>query len=239
MSVKKKIAFHTLGCKLNFSETSAVSRLFDTEEYTRVDFNDRADIYIINTCTVTGNADRKCRQAIKKAIASSSDAIVIVMGCYSQLYADEVKNITGISLVTGTGDKSGLPELIGELSPSQKARIIISPPENYNAFSPSWSQDDRTRSFLKIQDGCNYFCSYCTVPYARGRSRNGSVADITSLAKQIAGSGVREIVLSGVNIGDYGKTTGESLYDLLCSLESVDGIDRIRLSSVEPDLLND
>jgi len=236
---KKKVAFHTLGCKLNFAETSTISRSLSPEHFERVRSDEKADIYIINTCSVTDAADRKCRQAIKKFIHRSPDAFIAVVGCYAQLKPQDISSIPGVDLVLGTDEKF---DLAGYLAGSEKKKI----PEihSYNiidsdSFSPSWSMGDRTRSFLKVQDGCDYGCSYCTIPLARGKSRNPGIDLLVGEAKKIAERGIKEIVLTGVNTGDFGKSTGNSFHDLLTELCKTDGIERIRLSSIEPDLLYD
>jgi threonylcarbamoyladenosine tRNA methylthiotransferase MtaB len=236
---KKKIAFHTLGCKLNFSETSTISRSFPEDQYERVQVNDKADIYVINTCSVTEAADRKCRQNIAKIRNLNPEAFIAVVGCYAQLKPDEISSIPGVDLVLGTNEKFDINRYITSIGKKKIPEIhsceIISS-DNYNA---SFSMGDRTRSFLKIQDGCDYNCSYCTVPLARGKSRNQSIASIINEAKEIAERGIKEIILTGVNVGDFGKTTGESFFVLLKELVKTDGIERFRISSIEPDLLTD
>jgi threonylcarbamoyladenosine tRNA methylthiotransferase MtaB len=236
---RKKVAFHTLGCKLNYAETSTISRSFPEDKYVKVSASERADIYIINTCSVTDVADKKCRQSIKKFINRSPDAFIAVVGCYAQLNPQEISDIPGVDLVLGTNEKFDLPEYI-ENNQKRKTTEIhsysLSPDDH---FSPSYSIGDRTRSFLKIQDGCDYGCAYCTVPMARGKSRNPSIGILTEEAKKIAEKGIREIVLTGVNIGDFGKSTGESFINLVRELCLIVGIERIRLSSVEPNLIGD
>ena len=235
----KKIAFHTLGCKLNFSETSTLARRFSENGYKTVRFGDEADIIIINTCSVTGQADHKCRQAIRRAVKTSPDAFVAVTGCFAQLKTEEIAAIPGVGIVAGAGEKFNLPDYIEKyLSGQGIGRIYSSGINHVTRFDSSYSMLERTRSFLKVQDGCDYHCSYCTVPLARGKSRNAPVAELVEQAKSIIGGGIREIVLSGVNVGDFGKTTGESLLDLLKALDKVDGLERIRISSIEPNLLN-
>lgn len=240
MPEKKKIAFHTLGCKLNFSETSSISRQFGGEEYEQVSFSEPADIYVINSCTVTKHAEKTCKALIRKAMKTNSNAHVAVIGCYSQINPDELKSIEGVDMVLGNADKFNLFEHIKGLEKSRQAEgpvdVKVHEPET---FVPSWSSDDRTRSFFKIQDGCDYFCSYCTIPLARGHSRSNSIAATLETARAIAGTNMKEVVLSGVNIGDFGKLHNETFYDFLKELVKVEGIDRIRISSVEPDLLHD
>jgi threonylcarbamoyladenosine tRNA methylthiotransferase MtaB len=236
---KKKVAFHTLGCKLNFAETSTISRSLPGELFERVRSDEEADIYIINTCSVTDSADRKCRQAIRKFIHKSPGAFIAVVGCYAQLKPQDISSIPGVDLVLGSGEKF---DLAGYLTSSEKKKTPEIHSDNIAAsdyFSPSWSMGDRTRSFLKVQDGCDYGCSYCTIPLARGKSRNPGIDILTDEAKKIAEKGIKEIVLTGVNIGDFGKSTGDSFHNLLVELSRINGIERIRLSSIEPNLLDD
>jgi threonylcarbamoyladenosine tRNA methylthiotransferase MtaB len=232
------VSFHTLGCKLNFAETSTVGRLFAENGYTRVDFGQPADVVVINTCTVTGQADRKCRQAIGKAVKTSPGAVVVVIGCFAELKAPEIAGIPGVSLVLGNRDKFNVIEHIRQL----KGMVAEAPSCGYDAyrqFFPSYSLFDRTRSFLKVQDGCDYRCTYCTIPKARGQSRNAPVNMIVKQAEAVAGQGIREIVLTGVNIGDFGRTTGETFLQLLLALDAVEPIERIRIGSVEPNLITE
>ena len=240
MSEKKKIAFHTLGCKLNFSETSSISRQFEVEHYEQVGFSEQADIYVINSCTVTKHAEKTCKALIRKAMKTNPNAHVAVIGCYSQINPEELKSIEGVDVVLGNADKFNLFEHIKGLNkirqPEDPIDIKVNEPE---VFVPSWSSDDRTRSFFKIQDGCDYFCSYCTIPLARGHSRSNTIAATLETARAIAGTNMKEVVLSGVNIGDFGKLHNETFYEFLKELVKVEGIDRIRISSVEPDLLHD
>jgi threonylcarbamoyladenosine tRNA methylthiotransferase MtaB len=236
---KKKVAFHTLGCKLNFAETSTISRSLPGEHFERVSANEKADIYIINTCSVTEAADRKCRQAIKKFIHRSPDAFIAVVGCYAQLKPQDISSIPGVDLVLGSNEKFNLNDYLKILDKRTVPDIHsgnLMPDDN---FSSAWSAGDRTRSFLKVQDGCDYSCSYCTIPLARGKSRNPDIRVLADEAKKIADSGIKEIVLTGVNSGDFGKSTGDSFTDLLRRLAITEGIERIRLSSIEPDLLTD
>ena len=236
---KKKVAFHTLGCKLNFAETSTISRSFPEEKFERVPASSKADIYIINTCSVTSTADKKCRQAIKKFINLSPGAFIAVIGCYAQLKPLEISSIPGVDLVLGTNEKFEISDYLNGFIKKNKTEIHSCDLNSTNSFSPSYSLGDRTRSFLKVQDGCDYWCSYCTIPLARGRSRNPEISTIISEAKHIAGRGVKEIVLTGVNIGDFGKSTGDSFTGLLKELIKVQGIERFRISSIEPNLLTD
>jgi threonylcarbamoyladenosine tRNA methylthiotransferase MtaB len=238
-SVRKKVAFHTLGCKLNFAETSAIARSLPADSFERVAPDGPADIYIINTCSVTDAADRKCRQAIKKFIHRSPGAFIAVVGCYSQLKPQDIASIPGVDLVLGSNEKFDLSAYLGGKEKKQMAEVHSEKLSSHNRFYPSWSMGDRTRSFLKVQDGCDYGCSYCTIPMARGNSRNPSISMLAREAEIIAAKGIREIVLTGVNIGDFGRSTGESFIDLLKEIAKTEGIERIRLSSVEPNLLTD
>ena len=236
---KKKVAFHTLGCKLNFAETSTISRSFPVDQFERVPANTKADIYIINTCSVTDAADKKCRQAIKKFINLSPFAYIVVVGCYAQLNPGEIASIPGVDLVLGSNEKFELTKYLSDLTGRSEVKVHSDNLSTSDNFNPSYSIGDRTRSFLKIQDGCDYGCSYCTIPLARGRSRNPEIALIIEEAEKIAERGIKEIVLTGVNIGDFGKSTGESFTTLLKGLVKVNGIERFRISSIEPNLLTD
>jgi threonylcarbamoyladenosine tRNA methylthiotransferase MtaB len=238
-TVKKKVAFHTLGCKLNYAETSTISRSFPDERFERVPANSKADIYVINTCSVTDAADKKCRQAIKKFIGQSPGAFIVVVGCYAQLKPQEISSIPGVDLVLGTNEKYNIADYMNDFEKRQEVEIHscdLSPSDIYNS---SFSMGDRTRSFLKVQDGCDYGCSYCTIPLARGRSRNPEISSIIAEAEKIAEKDIKEIVITGVNIGDFGKSTGESFAALLKELVKVQGIERFRISSIEPNLLTD
>lgn len=234
---RKKVAFHTLGCKLNFAETSTISRLFSDDRYVKVPANTKADIYVINTCSVTDVADRKCRQAIKKFIHLSPDAFIAVTGCYAQLNPGEISAIPGVDLVLGTKEKFSITEYLDDLEKRKDATIASCDITGTDLFDPSYSFGDRTRSFLKVQDGCDYGCSYCTIPLARGKSRNPAIATLVREAELIAARGVREIIITGVNIGDFGRSTGDSFISLLEELTRVEGIDRFRISSIEPNLI--
>ena len=237
----KKIAFQTLGCKLNFSETSSISRQFDKDGFEQVGFSEPADIYVINSCSVTQNAEKRCKTLIKQAMKKNPDAHVAVIGCFSQLNPEEIRAIPGVDIVLGNSDKFNLFEHIKNLETRSKGNgkdidILVEEPES---FVPGFSMDDRTRSFFKIQDGCDYFCSYCTIPMARGRSRSNTIAQTIETATQIAQTNMKEVVLSGVNIGDFGKEHGEDFLGFLKEIIKIEGLDRIRISSVEPDLLSD
>jgi len=236
---KKKVAFHTLGCKLNFAETSTISRSFPDDRFEKVPANSKADIYVINTCSVTDAADRKCRQAIKKFINLSPDAFIAVVGCYAQLNPQEISAIPGVDLVLGTNEKFDIANYITSFEKNQSSEIHSCDLASSENFHQSYSLGDRTRSFLKVQDGCDYGCSYCTIPMARGKSRNPQISSIIREAGNISERGVKEIVITGVNIGDFGKSTGGSFADLLKELVKVNGIERYRISSIEPNLLSD
>ena len=238
---RKKIAFHTLGCKLNFAETSTISRSFPEDKYEKVSAGQKADIYIINTCSVTDAADKKCRQAIRKFINISPDATIAVVGCYAQLKPEIVASIPGVDLVLGVNEKFNIAYYIENLKKKSPCLIDSSclTSSDSDKFIPSFSAGDRTRSFLKIQDGCDYWCAYCTIPLARGPSRNPGIATLVDQAMEIAARGIKEIVLTGINIGDFGKTTNDSLIDLMTELVKVPGIERYRISSIEPNLITD
>jgi threonylcarbamoyladenosine tRNA methylthiotransferase MtaB len=236
---KKKIAFHTLGCKLNFAETSTISRSFPEDKFERVPSGSKADIYIINTCSVTDAADKKCRQAIRKFSNLSPGAFIAVVGCYAQLKPQEISSLPGVDLVLGTNEKFSLSDYLASTEKKRKPEVHSCNLTISDAFNKSYSMGDRTRSFLKVQDGCDYGCSYCTIPMARGKSRNPEIASLTEEAGKIASRGIKEIVLTGVNIGDFGRSTGVSFVSLLTELQKTEGIKRIRISSIEPNLLTD
>ncbi len=236
---KKRIAFHTLGCKLNFTETSAISKLFPEDQFEKVPASQQADIYIINTCSVTDVADKKCRQAIKKFIHQSPEAFIAAVGCYAQLKPQELSSIPGIDLVLGTNEKFDISLYLSGLQKRNKTQVFSGSLSTCDPFIDAYSAGDRTRSFLKVQDGCDYGCSYCTVPLARGHSRNPDIKTLVREAGIIASKGIKEMVVTGVNIGDFGRSTGETLIALIKELIKVKGIERIRLSSIEPNLLTD
>ena len=239
----KRAAYFTLGCKLNFAETSAIAQALAAEGVSSVRKGEHADICIVNTCSVTEVADHKCRQAIHKMVRQHPGALVVVTGCYAQLKPQEVAAIEGVSLVLDQDKKGRVVDIIKEYLASAAVRgkevSALQEDVAFPVFVPSCSRGERTRYFLKVQDGCNYFCTYCTIPFARGRSRNGSIASLVEQARQAASEGGKEIVLTGVNIGDFGRTTGESFLDLLRALDEVEGIERYRISSIEPNLLTD
>jgi threonylcarbamoyladenosine tRNA methylthiotransferase MtaB len=243
MYYNRKVALHTLGCKLNFSETSAIGRGLVENGFEKVEFSDRADYYIINTCSVTENADKETKQIVKTALRTNPSAKVIIVGCYAQLKPEEIAAIKGVSLVLGASEKFKIHEYLEQLE-AQDAPVVVNGDINDVSFyADAYSHGERTRSFLKVQDGCDYFCSFCTIPLARGKSRSNSVAQTLEVAKKVAATGVKEVVLTGVNIGDYGKTadgenrTDENLFTLIEELEKIEGIERWRISSIEPNLL--
>ena len=238
----KKVAFYTLGCKLNYSETSTISRMFEEKGYKKVDFTETPDIFIINTCSVTENADKKCRKIVREARTISPEAYVAIIGCYAQLKPREISEIPGVDAVLGAAEKFRLVELLDGFVRKPDAEVFASDIVNANTFNTSYSLHDRTRTFLKVQDGCDYSCSFCTIPLARGSSRSDSIENILKTAREIAATDVREIVLTGVNTGDFGIQDGtrkERFIDLIRALDEVEGIDRIRISSIEPNLLTD
>ncbi len=267
MNQFKKVAFHTLGCKLNFSETSTIARLFENNGFAKVDFFDSPDIFVINTCSVTNNADKECRMIVRKALRQNPAAFVVVIGCYAQLKPNEVASMDGVDLVLGANEKFNILDYVSNLEKEKTGRIIYSEIKEVKEFFPSFSQGDRTRSFLKVQDGCDYFCSFCTIPLARGRSRSNSVAETIKVAREVIATGVKEIVLTGVNIGDFGqsifsqnsnerpempqqkkdKNQNGSFLELIKELDTLssdnekhlEGELRFRISSIEPNLLTD
>ena len=237
----KKVAFYTLGCKLNYSETSSIGRLFKDAGYDTTAFNSRADVYVINTCSVTDNADKKCRKVVKEALKHSPNAYITIVGCYAQLKPKEIAEIPGVDMVLGAAEKFNIIEHINDLTKQEKTIVYNGPIDETNQFVSAYSIGDRTRTFLKVQDGCDYSCTFCTIPLARGGSRSGKIEDIVRQAEEIAASGVKEIVLTGVNIGDFGIRDGkreDRFLDLVKALDEVEGIDRIRISSIEPNLLS-
>jgi threonylcarbamoyladenosine tRNA methylthiotransferase MtaB len=243
MEQKPKVAFYTLGCKLNFSETSTISRNFEQEGFEKVGFEKFADVYVINTCSVTENADKECKRIVKSALKINPDGFVCVVGCYAQLKPQEISKIDGVDLVLGATEKFKISQYIGNLGKKQTTEIHSCEIEDANIFTGSFSIGDRTRSFLKVQDGCDYPCTYCTIPLARGISRSDNLENVIENARRIAAQGIKEIVLTGVNIGDYGK--GElgnkkhqhTFLDLIKELDKIEAIERIRISSIEPNLL--
>ncbi len=232
-------AFYTLGCKLNFSETSTISRDLEEAGYAKIDFDQGADVYVINTCSVTDQADKKCRNIVRKALSYNPDAFVVVIGCYAQLKPKEIASIKGVDLVLGAQEKFNILEYLENKVKSKEAIIKNSHIKHTTTFFPGYSVGDRTRSFFKVQDGCNYFCSFCTIPLARGRSRSGTIKETVKKAKELAENPIKEVVLTGVNIGDFGYGSKENFYELIRKLDNVEGIERYRISSIEPDLLSE
>jgi threonylcarbamoyladenosine tRNA methylthiotransferase MtaB len=245
MEKQRSVAFHTLGCKLNFSETSTLSRQLEADGFLKKEFEDLADVYVINTCSVTENADKECRQLVRRIQRKSPESLVVITGCYAQLKPKEISEIPGVDLVLGAAEKFNLTHHLRELSKGDSTRIGSCDIGEVSGFHSSYSLNDRTRTFLKVQDGCDYTCSFCTIPMARGKSRSDSIPNVLANARSLAASGVKEIVLTGVNLGDFGKgpdgasKKAESFYELACRLDEVDGIERYRISSIEPNLLTE
>ena len=229
-----KAEFHTLGCKLNFAETSTIARIFAERGIRRAQPGEVPDICVVNTCSVTELADKKCRQTIRRLANRYPDAVIVVTGCYAQLKKDEVAAIDGVDIVLGSEQKMEISAYLDRWLATRKPQVEVTPAKDIRAFSPSCSRGDRTRYFLKVQDGCDYFCSYCTIPFARGRSRSGSIESLVAQAREVAAEGGKEIVITGVNIGDFGKNTGESFIDLVRALDAVEGIERYRISTCSP-----
>ena len=249
MNQYQRVAFYTLGCKLNFSETSTISRLFEDGGFAKVDFEEHPDVFVINTCSVTENADKKCKQLVKRAKKISPESMVIILGCYAQLKPEEIAQMPGVDLVLGANEKFNVLEHLAQKrseidqnnsNPDEldKATIVHDNIKHTHEFIPSHSYGDRTRSFLKVQDGCDYFCTFCTIPLARGKSRNASITQTVIEAKKIAATEVKEVVLTGVNIGDFGQGGEENFFELTKALDKIEGIDRFRISSIEPNLLS-
>ena len=233
----KKVAFYTLGCKLNFAESSSIARSLEPMGFVRSEFQDQPDLFVINTCSVTEQADKKCKKVVREAKKVNPNSTVVIIGCYAQLKPKEIAEIPGVDLVLGAAEKFNLIEHIATLSKGDAAKICSCDIETVSGFNSSFSVNDRTRTFLKVQDGCDYSCSFCTIPKARGKSRSDSISNTMTTAKEVVKAGAREIVLTGVNIGDFGNGTDESFYDLIQALDALTGVDRIRISSIEPNLL--
>ncbi len=256
MQATKTVALHTLGCKLNFSETSSLSRLLEQDGFTKKDFNEVADVYVINTCSVTDNANKECRQLVRRIQRKSPESMVVVTGCYAQLKPEEIASIEGVDLVLGAAEKFNIAQHLKNLTKEDAVKICSCDIENVSGFNASYSGNERTRSFLKVQDGCNYNCSFCTIPMARGKSRSDSIANVLYNVNKLAASGVKEIVLTGINLGDYKALTpsvpandgkigkeeillkADDFFSLLKNLENTNGIERFRISSIEPNLLS-
>lgn len=243
MELKKSVAFHTLGCKLNYSETSSISRLLEDEGFEKRHFDELADVYVINTCSVTDNADKECRHLVRRIQRKAPSSFIVIMGCYAQLKPEEIASIPGVDLVLGAAEKFNIVNHLSELSKGDAARICSCDIGSISGFNASYSDTGRTRSFLKVQDGCDYNCSFCTIPLARGKSRSDSVSNVVASVQKLATSGVKEIVLTGVNLGDFGKGAAggkhheENFFQLLQELDKIEGIERYRISSIEPNLL--
>jgi threonylcarbamoyladenosine tRNA methylthiotransferase MtaB len=240
--MNKKVAFYTLGCKLNYSETSSIGRLFSKAGFDTVDFTDKPDVFVINTCSVTENADKKCKKVVSEALKISPEAYITIVGCYAQLKPKEIAEIPGVDMVLGAAEKFQIIDYITDLTKNPKALVYNQPVSEAKEFVSGYSFGDRTRTFLKVQDGCDYSCTFCTIPLARGNSRSDTIDHVIEQAKEIAASGVKEIVLTGVNLGDFGIRNGErhdKFFDLVRALDRVEGINRIRISSIEPNLLTD
>jgi len=236
----KKVAFYTLGCKLNFSETSTISRQFEEKGYLKVDFQENPDIFIINTCSVTENADKKCKKIVKEAKKISPNSFVTIIGCYAQLKPQEISEIEGVDAVLGAAEKFRLIELLDDFAKGHETKVLASEIQEATVYNNAYSINDRTRTFLKVQDGCNYGCAFCTIPLARGKSRSNTIESVLESAREIAATDVKEIVLTGVNIGDFGIVEGkrnERFADLVFAIDEVEGINRFRISSIEPNLL--
>jgi len=239
MNPYRTVAFYTLGCKLNFSETSTISRLFENGGYAKVDFDERPDIYVINTCSVTDNADKKCRYLVRKAKKTNPNAFVIMLGCYAQLKPNEIIEIEGVNMVLGANDKFNVIEHLEKMEKNSQNKLILNESiKKTSHFFPAFSSGERTRSYLKIQDGCDYFCSFCTIPLARGKSRNASISKTLSEVEKLKDSEIKEIVLTGVNIGDFGQGGQENFHQLIKELDEISFIERYRISSIEPNLLS-
>ncbi|MFA9391632.1 MAG: tRNA (N(6)-L-threonylcarbamoyladenosine(37)-C(2))-methylthiotransferase MtaB [Prolixibacteraceae bacterium] len=235
----KKVAFYTLGCKLNFAESSSMARKFEDIGFERVDYKDEADVYVVNTCTVTAESDKKSRNLIRSAMKRNPNAVMMVTGCYAQLKSEDIAHLKGVDYVLGSGEKLNITSYVHDLKKNEEPIIRITDHRKIKNFFASYSYGDRTRTFLKVQDGCNYFCTFCTIPMARGLSRNDSIVNTIAEANKIVARGIKEIILTGVNIGDFGRSTGENFFDLVKALDEVEGLERIRISSVEPNLLKD
>ena len=244
MPATKSVALHTLGCKLNYSETSAMERMLEKDGFVKKDFTEEADVYVINTCSVTENADKECRQLVRRIQRKAPQSTVVITGCYAQLKPEEIASIEGVDLVLGAAEKFNISAHLKDFVKGDSSKICSCDIEEVNGFNSSFSINNRTRTFLKVQDGCDYNCSFCTIPMARGKSRSNAIENVLSEIKKIADAGVKEIVFTGINLGDFGKDgfgekTGENFYSLLKSIEQFDGVSRYRISSIEPNLLTE
>jgi threonylcarbamoyladenosine tRNA methylthiotransferase MtaB len=236
--MSKSVAFYTLGCKLNYAETSTIGRQLQAHGLEKKEFQQGADIYVINTCSVTENADKKCKKVVKEAKYYNPNAFIVIIGCYAQLKPKEIARIEGVNMVLGAAEKFNLVEHLKEIDVQNAPIVLNGKIKETNVFIPGFSVGDRTRSFLKVQDGCDYFCSFCTIPLARGKSRSNTIEETVKVARQVAETNIKEVVLTGVNIGDFGVYNDENFFDLLKELDKVEGIDRYRISSIEPNLLS-
>src|SRR5574337_119585 len=258
MEKQRSVAFHTLGCKLNFAETSSLSRMLEHEGFEKKEFDDKADVYVITTCSVTDNADKECRQIVRRIQRKAPESLVVITGCYAQLKPKEISEIPGVDLVLGAKEKFNLASHLKELSKGDSTKISSCDIDDVSGFNASYSLNDRTRTFLKVQDGCDYTCSFCTIPLARGKSRSDNIENVVKNAEHLATLGIKEIVLTGVNLGDFGKGNSvrlpqrgqraggqggrkheENFFELVKALDEVNGIERFRISSIEPNLLKD
>lgn len=239
MNQNKKVTFYTLGCKLNFSESSTIARSFEEEGFAKVNFDDTPDVFVINTCSVTENADKKCKQLVKRAQKVNPSAYIAIIGCYAQLKPNEIAQIPGVDIVLGANEKFNLIQHLEAIDKKADTIVFNESIKETKEFVPAFSKGDRTRSFFKIQDGCDYFCTFCTIPLARGKSRNASIAQTIEEAKKVAKTDAKEMVLTGVNVGDFGQGGEENFFGLVKELDKIEGIDRIRISSIEPNLLSD
>lgn len=235
--LRSSVALYTLGCKLNFAESSTIAQQLEKSGFERKQFHEGADLYVINTCSVTDHADRKCKKVVAEALRLNPEAYIVIVGCYAQLKPEEISNIPGVDMVLGAAEKFQLIDHLHSLKKETKTRLYNAPIKEVNEFVPGFSEGDRTRMFLKVQDGCDYFCSFCTIPLARGQSRSADVATTIERVKKISEEGIKEIVLTGVNLGDFGVQTGETFFDLIQELDKIETVHRYRISSIEPNLL--
>ncbi len=235
--MRSTVSLYTLGCKLNFAESSTIAQQLEKNGFERKQFHEGADLYVINTCSVTDHADRKCKKVVSEALRHNPNAYIVVVGCYAQLKPEEISNIPGVDMVLGAAEKFQLIDHLHSLKKEEKTRLYNAPIKDVNEFVPGFSEGDRTRMFLKVQDGCDYFCSFCTIPLARGKSRSANIETTIEQVKKVAKEGVKEVVLTGVNLGDFGVQTGESFYELIQELDKIEQIHRYRISSIEPNLL--